>query len=100
VNAVGRTGISTRMVTRINHSIEFVDKRTGAHTNTTESAWRHVTASLSPYNRKGEYIFHLAHYMFAARCKAEKVHPFTKFIYLVANVDWSVCALHSESRAT
>ena len=28
----------------VNHSIEFVDQRTGAHTNTIESTWRHVKA--------------------------------------------------------
>jgi hypothetical protein len=38
----------------VNHNIEFVDKRTGAHTNTNESTWRHAKASFSPYNRKGE----------------------------------------------
>jgi hypothetical protein len=57
----------------VNHTIGFVDERTGAHTNTIESTWRHVKAFLSPYNRKGDYIHHLARYMFAARCRAEKV---------------------------
>jgi hypothetical protein len=58
----------------VNNSIEFVDKRTGAHTNTIESTWRHIKASFSPYNRKGEYIYHLINYIFAMRCKDEKVH--------------------------
>jgi hypothetical protein len=71
----------------VNHSIQFVNKHSGAHTNTIEGTWRHVKALLSPYNRKGDYIFNLAHYMFATRCKAEKVHQFTKFIHLVANID-------------
>jgi hypothetical protein len=26
--------------------------------------------------------------MFAARCKAEKIDPFTKFLHIVANTDW------------
>jgi transposase-like protein len=75
----------------VNHSIGFVDQRTGTHTNTIESTWRHVKAFLSTYNRKGDYIYHLAHYMFLARCRAEQVSPFTKFLHLVATTDWSEC---------
>jgi hypothetical protein len=68
----------------VHHSTEFVDQRTGAHTNTIESIWRHVKAYLNPYNQKGGL-----HYMFAARCRAEKVHQFTKVLHLVATTDWS-----------
>ena len=32
----------------VNHSIEFVDQRPGAQTNSIESTWRHVKAYLSP----------------------------------------------------
>jgi len=46
----------------VNRTIEFFDQRTGADTNTIESTWRHVKAYLSPYNRKVDYIYHLAHY--------------------------------------
>jgi hypothetical protein len=48
-----------------------------------------VKAFLNPYNRVGDYIYHLAHYMFAARCRHENEDDFTKFIDLVANTDWS-----------
>jgi len=76
---------------RVNHSISFVDEDTGAHTNTIESTWRHVKASLNPYNRKGEvcYIGALAEFMFRRRCKAEDVQPFCKFMEIVAAIDWS-----------
>jgi hypothetical protein len=39
---------------------------------------------VNPYCRKRSYIWDLAHYMFAARCKAENVDPFTKFLHIVA----------------
>jgi len=57
----------------VNHSIQFVDPRTEAHTNTIESTWRSVKVFLGQYNRGEEYEFHLAHYMFAARCKAKTI---------------------------
>ena len=81
----------------VNHNIGFVDQRTSAHTNTIESAWCHVKAFLSPYNRKGEYIHHLVHYMFAPRCRAEKVNQFTQVLRLVATIDWTECLTPSES---
>ena len=53
---------------------------------------------LRPYNRKGDYIYNLAHYMFAARCWAEEVHQFTKFLHLVATTDWSLYPSHGPIR--
>jgi hypothetical protein len=47
-----------------------------------------VKAFLNPYNRMGDYIYYLAHYMFAAMCRTDKVKHFTKFIAIVANMDW------------
>jgi hypothetical protein len=80
----------------VNHTIGFFDELTGAHTNTTESTWRHVKAFLSPYNRKWDYTHYLAHYLFAERCRAEKVDQFTKFLHLVATIDLSECTARSE----
>jgi transposase-like protein len=72
-----------------NHTIGFVDERTGAHANTTESTKRHVMAFLNPYNRVDDHICHLAHYMFVAGCLSVNVDQFTKFIGIVASMDWS-----------
>jgi transposase-like protein len=69
-----------------NHSITFVDHITGAHTNTIESTWKHVKALLSPYNRKADYVYFLAEYMFRQKCKAEDVDPFCKFVDIVAAI--------------
>jgi transposase-like protein len=75
----------------INHTIAFVNEE-GDHTNTIESKWGHVKAYLKSYMRPDDYIHHFTHYMFVARCKAEGVHQFTKFLHLVASTDCSSCA--------
>ena len=60
----------------VNHTIAFINEG-GDHTNTIESKWGHVKAYLKSYKRKEDYIYHFAHYMFAARFKAEGVNQFT-----------------------
>jgi hypothetical protein len=73
----------------VNHSFEFVDETTGAHTDTIECTWKQVKVLLSPYNRKADYVYILAEYMFQQKCKAEGVDPFCKFMDIVAAIDWS-----------
>jgi hypothetical protein len=87
----------------VNHSIEFLNPDTGAHTNTIDSTWRTVKAFLGPYNRGEDYEYHLAHYMFAKRCKGHGLSPFIHFLNLLANIDWSKDDPHqsaSTARAT
>jgi len=46
---------------------------------------RHVKAFLILYNWMADYVYHLAHYMFAAGCRSENVDQLTKFIDIVAS---------------
>jgi hypothetical protein len=85
---LGSLGYSHRTV---KHSIRFLGPRTGNHTNTIESTWQSVKVFLGQYKRGEDYHYHLAHYMFAAKCKAQGVPPFIQFLHLVANTDWSQC---------
>jgi IS1 family transposase len=81
----------------VNHRIGFIDPDTGTQTNTTESCWRRLKVFVNPFNRKMDYIYDLAHYMFAARRKAKNVNQFSKFLHLVANTDWSLYSSPSSS---
>jgi hypothetical protein len=58
--------------------------------STIESMWRYVKAFLNPYNRLGDYMYQLAHYMFAARCRYKNVDQFAKVIDVVTTMDRTV----------
>ena len=68
------------MYRTMHHLISFVNPDTEDHTNTIECTWCHVKAFLGPYHRQKDYEFHLAHYMFVVRCKAQGVSQFTQFL--------------------
>jgi len=68
--------------------------------NTIEGTWRRAKTFPNPYRQKGEYIYHLAHYMLAARCRSENVDKFTEFLHIVANTDESLCPPLHHSNVT
>ena len=94
---LGSQGYTHRTVNHIN----FVHLISWDLTNTIEATWRSVKVFLRQYNRGEDYEFLLAHYMFAARCKAEGVPPYLQFLHLVANTVWFKCRVpRSTARAT
>lgn len=73
---------------KVNHRLNFVDHKTGAHTNGIESTWRHAKNFLPNYNRrKKNFPGYLSHYMFLKYCKSENVDPFIYFLKYVAQID-------------
>jgi hypothetical protein len=71
----------------VNHSIQLKNNENGTHTNTIASTWRHVKVLMNQYNRKPDYIYVLADYMFRKKCRAQRVEPFCKFMDIVAAID-------------
>jgi hypothetical protein len=61
---------------------------------TPDAAHGSAKVFLGQHNRGEDY--HLAHYMFAARHKAQGVPPFLQFLHLVGN-DWSMCDVPGSS---
>lgn len=63
---------------RVNHSQNFVDPQTGAHTNNIEQIWREVRATIPWYGRrKDHFIGYLAEYLFKAKYpRKERIHAF------------------------
>ncbi|XP_046663007.1 uncharacterized protein LOC124355897 [Homalodisca vitripennis] len=52
----------------VNHSINFVDPNTGAHTNTIERHWREVRANIPRYGvRTDHFVGYLAEFLFKTK---------------------------------
>lgn len=66
---------------KVNHSRNFVDPETGAHTNTIESIWQAVKRSFpTSGRRKHYYLGYLSRFMFLHECKIFNSDPFQQFL--------------------
>lgn len=69
---------------KVNHSLNFKDPETGAHTNSIESSWRHAKVVLPQYGRiKSNIPGNLARYIFYKKCKELNLNR-TKEFYRLA----------------
>lgn len=77
-NAIGTLGYTHK---KVNHSQNFVDPVTGAHTQNIESMWRAIKAFVKPRYRNMKFLQQsLSKYMFIKECKLLGEDPFIKFL--------------------
>ncbi|CAI6354362.1 unnamed protein product [Macrosiphum euphorbiae] len=83
----------------VNHSINFKDLETDAHTNNVEGMWRHAKASLTKYTqysrKKHFYAGYMKKCMFLKQFRAKKVEPLSAFFEFAGHL-YSAAA-HTEN---
>jgi hypothetical protein len=57
--------------------------------------WKHVKVFLNAYNRQTNYIYYISNYMFACLCRARAINPFTTFLHVIRQIDWSLHPAHT-----
>lgn len=72
---------------QVNHTYNFVDPTTGAHTNSIEGAWSHAKNMIPRAGRKKLfYAGYLSKYMFLRKCKLQLLDPFKEFCRAAGNL--------------
>ena len=71
----------------VNHSENFVDPETGAHTQTIEGLWRHCKAFLPSFGLKSRDLHtYLGTFLWHRYCKQRKLDMFVKFLKCAAEI--------------
>lgn len=72
---------------KVNHSLEYVDRETGACINHIEASWRVAKKHCDTGGRKKDFFGgYLAKYMFLKRCRANHWDPFLEFLRAAGKV--------------
>lgn len=67
----------------MNHSINFVDPNTGAHTQNIERTWRTARARIPKYGCREEHMIgHISEYLFRSRFEDHRKRLHNFFILL------------------
>lgn len=65
---------------KVNHSITFVDPKTGACTNHIEASWRAAKSIYASSGRRKAFFYgYLSKYLFLKSCRVRQVDPFIEF---------------------
>ena len=73
----------------VNHSENFVDPATGAHTQTIESNWGPLKKRLNRGGiHKDKLAEHLCEYLWRWEIKRKEKTPFEEMIKGIASIDW------------
>ncbi|GFS95586.1 putative transposase-like protein [Nephila pilipes] len=74
---------------KVNYAYHFVNLEAQCHTNAIESMWLHIKTSLPTYNKKCDFKFYFAEFLFRASYEEKKIDAFNTFLELVKELDWT-----------
>jgi hypothetical protein len=72
----------------VNHTYNFVDPETWAHTQTIESNWRPIKRKIQGIHKK-DIAFHFCEFLWRRHAKRRRIHYFEKLIADITQIRWN-----------